>query len=60
MSADVLRERWKGDDERKARVRRLIDDSTLRHQMGRQLNQWVSDNFYLSKNTDKWFSAIFD
>lgn len=41
-------------------VRRLIDDSTLRHQMGRQLNQWVSDNFYLSKNTDKWFSAIFD
>lgn len=24
MSADVLRERWKGDDERKARVLRLI------------------------------------
>ncbi|WP_084461329.1 glycosyltransferase [Curvibacter gracilis] len=41
-------------------LRRLIDDSALRHQMGRQLNQWVSDNFYLSKNTDKWFSAIFD
>lgn len=41
-------------------VRRLIDDGALRHQMGRQLNQWVSDNFYLSKNTSKWFSAIFD
>jgi len=41
-------------------LRRLIDDSALRHQMGQQLNQWVSDHFYLSKNTGKWFSAIFD
>lgn len=41
-------------------VRRLIDDVDLRLEMGRQLNQWVSDHFYLSKNTSKWFSAIFD
>ena len=41
-------------------VQRLINDEALRHQMGQQLNRWVSDHFYLSKNTGKWFSAIFD
>lgn len=34
MSADVLRERWRGDDERKARVLRLIVRGTPRVAQG--------------------------
>ncbi|MDD0840110.1 glycosyltransferase [Curvibacter sp. HBC61] len=41
-------------------IRHLIDEPALRLQMGQQLHQWVSDHFYLSKNTDRWQAAIFD
>jgi len=41
-------------------LRKLMADQRLRHQMGEQLHQWVSDNFMLADKAQDWMKAIFD
>lgn len=40
-------------------IKELIGNRALRQQQGQALNQWVQDNFYLSKNAQAWKHAIF-
>jgi glycosyltransferase involved in cell wall biosynthesis len=41
-------------------IRKLLNEEDLRLKMGRDLHQWVSSNYFLSKNVEQWKSAIFD
>jgi len=38
----------------------LLHNPERRRELGRQLNEWVRKDFYVSQNTSKWMSAIFD
>jgi O-antigen biosynthesis protein len=41
-------------------IEALINNRELRVQKGKQLHEWVEDNFYISKNAHEWHRKIFE
>lgn len=39
-------------------IRKLMHNSTLRNDLGNQMNEWVRKNFYLSKMTNEWITSL--